>query len=227
MVYTRIQRGHNTDSLRSFDVPTHLPELQQDHSSESVATPAFLRTSSCSLPLESPIHSGALASSHLASADAASFPRMQRVTVPIAPFYSQGPPHYAGGFLAVPENPRDPPAPRLRPASWGPPEWIDGGLEGHPQTRSRSSVDYRGGSSGEEEDLPFGGRTLPPLPALDDLWCLGARPTPNVSSTLSRDHSPASEDLSVTSSLPSTSVPTTDQDGEYRRVMCSSSQCRR
>ena len=118
--------------------------------------------------------------------------------MPINPFYPPGPP-----------------LPRLRPASWGSPSRMDEAFEGRQPTRSRSSSNLRGDSSGEDDrDLPFGGRTLPPLFTLNDPWRSDVRVVPNISS--SPDHSPGSEGLSITNSPPSTYFPTIYPDREYR-----------
>jgi hypothetical protein len=145
-----------------------------------------------------------------------SFPDRQMAGASTTPFYSPGPPWRTGGFLAIPGIPGSPHVPRLRPASWGSPSQVDEAFEGHQLTRSRSSADFGGNSNGEEEDLPFCGRTLPPLIIPHDPWRSGPRTTPNVSSTSSRDHSPGSRGLSTTNSLPSTSFPTNYSDEEYR-----------
>lgn len=133
----------------------------------------------------------------------------------IHPLDPQGSPRYTGGFFAVLGTPGSPPIPRLRPASWGSPSQVDEAFESHRPARSRSSVDFRGSSSDEEEDPPFDGGPLPPLPVLNDPRRLGIRKTSNISSTSSRDHSLDSGDLSATNSLPSTSFLTNDPDGEY------------
>ena len=160
------------------------------------------------MPLSSTIHLPRI------NGEQVSFPHVQRAGMPTTYFDPQGPPQYTGGLLAIPENPVNPPVPRLRATSWGPPSWLGEAFEGRRPTRSRSSVDFRGGS-GAEEDLPFGGRTLPPLPALNDPWRLDIRTAPNINATSSRDHSPGSEDLSLINSLPSAPSLTNDPDREY------------
>jgi len=167
--------------------------------------------------LRPPVDSGAPSSSHLVSpgptsnewgpptpspntthpprtsGEQVSFPRVRMAGVPITPFYPPGPP-----------------LPRLRPASWGSPSRTDG-----QPTRSRSSADLRGNSSGEDDRaLPFGGRTLPPLLIINDPWRSGVRAVPNINS--SPDRSPGSEGLSITSSPPSAYFPTNYPDRGYR-----------
>lgn len=165
--------------------------------------------------LAAPISMSPLSANHpsLVNDEQVSFPHEQRVGVPIAPFYSQDPLHHTDEIFTEPETSRTPPVARLRPASWGgPPSWVDEAFENRRTPQLRSSVQFRGGP-GDDEDLPFGGRTLPPLPVLNDPWRSGAHTTPSINST-SRDHSPGSEGLSATSSLPSTSFLTNDSDGE-------------
>jgi len=203
---------------------TFLPHsrFQSNYGFRSVVVPEHLSPSSYSPSLRPPMDSGVPSSSHLSSADPTSnewgpptpsfnttnpprtsneqvsFPRVQMAGVPITPFYPPGPP-----------------LPRLRPASWGSPSRMDGAFEGRRPTRSRSSTNLRGDSSGEDDrDLPFGGRTLPPLLALNDPWCSGVRVVPNVNP--SPDHSPGSEIFSITSSPPSVYFPTNYPDGEDR-----------
>lgn len=132
-------------------------------------------------------------------------PRVERGGVAIMPVHMQARPQYTGRFITT-LNSRSPPIPRLRPASWGLPSQADGGLESRRLTRSRSSADLRGDSSGEE-DLPFGNRTLPPLPISCNPWYSVVRTAPNTSSTPSRDLPLDSGDLSATDSVPSTSFP--------------------
>jgi len=146
------------------------------------------------------------------SGERAPFPLVQREGIPIAPPYTPGTPRYTGGFFTT-LNSGSPPVPRLRPASWGSPSQVDEAFEGNRLTRSRSTVDFRGNG---EEDLPFGGGTLPPLLVPDDPWRLSVRTTPNTSSASSRGHSPESGDLSTTNSVPSTSFPTNYLDRGYR-----------
>ena len=151
------------------------------------------------------------------SSSAIHLPGVDNEQLSFPPFYSQGPSQYTGGTLSAPRTSGSPPVPHLRPASWGPPSWVDEAFERHQLARSGSSVDFPGDSGGEEEDLPFGGRTLPPLPILGDPWRSGARTMPSLSPTLPRDHSPGSEDLPATSSLPSTPFSTNYHypGGEY------------
>lgn len=198
--------------------PSFEPPIRSgtSHSSRLVSTDPT--SDDCEPPIPS---SSAVHPPHINDGQVPS-PRVRRAGAAIVPSYSLGPSQYTGGFLTVLENPGDSPAPRLRPALWGPPSWVDGAFEGRRQTRSRSPTDYREDSSDEEEDLSFGGRTLPPLPVLDDPWHLGARTTSNISSTLSHDQSPGSEDPSVANSMLTGAFPISDPEGEYRRVTCSS-----
>lgn len=193
--------------------------------------------SACSLPLELSIHSGASGSNlppvshiisgyrppaffhsnihppHIGNAQVP-IPPAQRAGLAIAPFDTPDLQRYADGFLAIP-NPRTPPIPPLRPASWGSPSQVDEVFERRQLTRSRSSDGFRGDSGGEE-DLPFGRRTLPPLPIPYDPWRWGIRATPNIRSTPTRDLSPDSGDMSTTNSVSSTSFHTNYTDGGYR-----------
>ena len=209
-------------SRRLSDTLLPLSQFQSTYRPRSVVVPAHLCPSSCSPSLRPPVDSGAPSSSHLASAgpisnewgsqtpssstthpprtsgEQVSFPRVGMPYVPINPFYPPGPP-----------------LPRLRPASWGSPSRTDEAFEGRRPTRSMSSADLRGDSSGEDDrDLPFGGRTLPPLLIINDPWRSDVRAVPNVSS--SPDHSPGSEALSITNSPPSAYFPINYPDGEYR-----------
>lgn len=196
-----------------------------------------LCVSACSPPFESSTHSGASNSNlppvsrilsgyrrpasphnnihppHIGNAQVP-IPRAQRAGVAIAPFDTPDLQQYADGFLAIP-NPGTPPIPPLRPASWGSPSQVEEVFERRRLTRSRSSNDFQGDSSGEE-DLPFGRRTLPPLPIPYDPWRLGIRATPNIESTPPRDLSPDSGDLSTTNSVSSTSFHTNYTDGGYK-----------
>ena len=132
------------------------------------------------------------------SGEQVSFPRVRMDDMPITPFYPPGPP-----------------LPRLRPASWGSPSRMDEASDGRQLTRSRSSANLRGDSSGEDDrDLPFGGRTLPPLSILNDPWRPGVREVPKTNA--SPDHSPGSEGLSIANSPPSTYFPTNYPDRGYR-----------
>lgn len=207
-------------SRRPSDIPLHLSQFQSNYGSRSVVAPVYLCPSSCSPPPRPPTDNSASSSSHLVSTgptsddwgpptpsssaihppliskEQVSFPRVQSAGMPVTPFYPPGPP-----------------LPQLRPASWGSPSLMDEAFEGHRPTRSRSTVDFRGDRS-EDEDLPFGGRTLPPLLALNDPWRSGVRPMTNISS--SPDYSPVSEGLSITNSPPSPSFPTNYPNGGYR-----------
>ena len=226
-------------SCSLFDNPLSIstPQPQSNHGSRSVIVPVSLCLSACSPSLESSIHSRA-SSSHLPPVShilrghgrpaffysnihppriggvQVPIPRAQRVGVAIAPFDTPDLQRYTDGFRAIP-NPRTPPIPRLRPASWNSPSQMDEVFESHRFTRSRSSGDFRGDSSGEE-DLPFGRRTLPPLPIPYDPWRFDVRATPNTSSAPPRDLSPDSGDLSTTNSVSSTSFHTNYPDGGYR-----------
>ena len=196
-----------------------------------------LCVSACSLPFELSTHSGSSNSnpapvSHILSGYRrpafphsnihpphigdvqVPIPRAQRAGVAVAPFDTPDLQRYADGFLAIP-NPGTPPIPPLRPASWGSPSQVDEVFERRRLTRPRSSIDLRGDSSGDE-DLPFGRRTLPPLPIPYDPWRWGIRATPNIGSTPPRDLSPDSGDLSTTNSVSSTSFHTNYTDGGYR-----------
>lgn len=165
---------------------------------------------SFSSPLELPMHSGAISTGPTSSDCDPSMPSSDD----IYPSDSQGSPLYTSGFFTDLGTPGSLPIPRLRPASWDSSPQVDEAFESRRSTR-RPSVDFRGSSSGEEEDLPFGGRTLPPLPILNDPWYSGGQTAPNIISTF-RDHSPDNEDLSATNSLHSTSSPTDNPDKEYR-----------
>ena len=142
-----------------------------------------------------------------------SIPRMQRAGPAITPFATPDPPGYTDRFLATP-NPESPPVPRLRPASWGSPSHVDEAFESRWFTRSRSSAGFLEDSSGEE-DLPFGRRTLPPLPIPYDLRRSDVRMTSNTSSAPSRDLSPDSGDPSAANPA-STSFRTNYPEREYR-----------
>ena len=226
-------------SCSPFDVPfsTSQYQSQSNRGSRSVIIPVFSCASVNSPPLVSSTHSGASSSSYLASAgpifnnhelpapfpndnhpphmnSQVLIPRVQRAEAAITPFDTPDPPRYTGGFLAIP-NPASPPVPRLRPASWGSPSQMDGISESHRLTRSRSSANFREDSS-SEEDLPFGRRTLPPLPILYDPWRSDLRMASNTSRAPSRDLSPDSGDLSTTNSVVSTSFHTNYSDRGYR-----------
>ena len=240
---TRYSGGDTTLILSCslFDIPfsTSPPQSRSNRGSRSVIFPASSCASACSPSLESSTHSGA-SSSYLPSADHLSnsyglptlfssdihqprvgdeqvpIPCAQRTGVAITPFDTPDPPRYTGGFLSTPNSGSPPPPiPRLRPASWGSPSQVGGAFESRRLTRSRSSAGYRGDSS-SEEDLPFGRRTLPPLPIPYDPWRLGVRTTPNPGSTPSRDLSSDSGDLSATNSVPSTFFHTNYPDRGYR-----------
>ena len=141
-------------------------------------------------------------------------PCAQRAGVAAVPFDTPNPRQYTGGFLATP-NPGSPPIPRLRPASWGSPSQVDEAFESRWFARSRSSAGFREDSSGDE-DLPFGRRTLPPLPIPYDPRRSDVRMTSNTSFAPSRDLSPDSGDLSAANSASSTSFHTNCPDREYR-----------
>ena len=143
-----------------------------------------------------------------------SFPRVQRAEMPAIPSHSPIPPQHLVGFFAVPRSSGTPPVPRLRPASWNSPSQVDETPEGYRPTQPSPQIGFRG-DVGYEEDLPFGGRTLPPLPVANDPWRSGVQSLPDTGPT-SYDHPTGSEDLSTTNSLPSTSFPTNFPDGEYR-----------
>jgi hypothetical protein len=223
-------------SCRPFNV-SFPPQSQSNRGSRSVVTPVSLCISSFSSGLESSTHSGASDSSCIISASVSNnyepltpfsgdihpprvsgervpFPRAQREGMPSTPPHTPGPPRYTGGFFTV-LNSGSPPVPRLRPASWGSPSQVDEAFESNRLTRSRSSVDFRGNPSGEE-DLPFSRRTLPSLLVPYDPWHSGVRTTPNTSSASSRDHSSDCGDLSTTHSVPSTSFPANFSDRVYR-----------
>jgi len=115
----------------------------------------------------------------------------------------------------TPSYPPGPSLPRLRPASWGLPSQANEAFEGHRSTRSLSSANFRRGLDDEEEDLdlPFGGRTLPPLFVPSDPPQYGVPTMSTINS--SADHSPSSEAMSTTNSLASASFPTNFPDGGY------------
>lgn len=226
-----------------FDIPLSTSQYRSQSNSDSGSdiVPAFSCASAYLPSPESSTHGGASGSSHFAStgpttglisnnhelptsfpnvnrlprtSGQVSNPRIQRAGAAITLFDAPDPLRYAGGFLATP-NTGSPPVPRLRPASWGSPSQTDGAPDSHRLTRSRSSADFREDSS-DEEDLPFGRRTLPPLPIPYDPRRSGFRTAPSTNPTPSRDISPDSEDLSATNSVFSTSFPSNHSEGGYR-----------
>ena len=214
---------------RLFDIPFSTPQSQSNRDYKSVS--ASSSASAYLPPLESSTHSGASSpylisnnyevSTRLSSDirrpciddERGPTPRVRRTGAAIIPFNTPDRPRYTGGFLAIPGL-GGAPGPRLRPASWDSPSRVDGTLESPRLTRSRSSDDFRGDSG--DEDLPFGRRTLPPLPVPSDSWRSDFHTTPTASSTPSRDLSPDSGNLSATNSVLSTSFHTSYSDGGYR-----------
>lgn len=222
-------------SLPNIPFPSSPPHSQPNCSSRSVTIPAPSCTSAYSPSLESSTPSGA-SSCHLPSAahisnsygpptlfsngihpridyERVAIPCAQRAGVATVPFDTPNPRQHTGRFLATP-NPGSPPTPRLRPASWGSPSHVDEAFESRWFTRSRSSAGFLEDSSGEE-DLPFGRRTLPPLPIPYDLRRSDVRMTSNTSSAPSRDLSPDSGDPSAANPA-STSFRTNYPEREYR-----------
>lgn len=141
-------------------------------------------------------------------------PRMQGARVGITPFDTSNRRGYAGGPPAIQDSGM-PLVPRLRPASWGSPSRVNETSESRGLARPSSLTGLRGASS-SEEDLPFGQRTLPPLPIHYDPRRLGFHTTPNTSSAPSRDFSPESGDMPATKIVLPTSFHTSHSDGGYR-----------
>lgn len=125
--------------------------------------------------------------------------RFQRSREPSVPPSTPSPPRYTSRFFPI-LNQGSPPVPRLRPASWGSPSRAEEEFDDRQLTRSRSSAEFGGHFGGDEEDLPFGTRTLPPPPTHYDPRRLAAYTTSNASSS-SREGSTDSWDVSTTDSL--------------------------
>ncbi|KAF9647945.1 hypothetical protein BDM02DRAFT_3187568 [Thelephora ganbajun] len=213
--FSRDSAEHHDEpqSLPLFDIPFSTSRSQSNHGSRTstsylVSAGPIPNNYELPPPFSSSIHPPRINDEQVLSS------RVQRAGVPITPFHTPGSLQHTGGLLTIP-NPRSPPIPRLRPASWVSPSQVDEAFESHRLTRSRSSANLRGDPSGEE-DLPFGRRTLPPLLASYDPWSFSLNTTPNTNSTSSRDHSPDSEDPSMTNSVSSASFPDNYRDGKYR-----------
>ena len=141
-------------------------------------------------------------------------PRMQGARAAITPFDTFDLRGYAEGFPVIRDSETSL-VPRLRPASWDSPSRVDGTYESRGSARPSSLAELRGDSSGEE-DLPFGRRTLPPLPIHYDPRRLDFGTTPNTSSAPSRDLSPEGGDPPATNTVHPTSFHASHSDGGYR-----------
>lgn len=126
--------------------------------------------------------------------------RIQRSGVLSIPPYTPGAVQYTSGFF---QNQESTPIPRLRPALWGLPPQAD--EENSHLTGSRPPADFQGDSSGEEECLPSGRRTLPPLIIPHGSWHLDIHTTSNNSYISSHEPTPDSGDVSATNYLATTS----------------------
>ena len=150
--------------------------------------------------------------------------RMQRSGVPSIPAYTQNTPLYTSNFFS---NQGSASVPRLRPASWDSPSQVDEEIENYYLPRTRSSVDLLGDSSGEEEGLLLGRRTLPPLIIPHGSWNLDVHTASNASQISSCERTPDSVDISATISIPTVPFLTNFSNEKYRWGNNLSCLCRR